>query len=167
MFGCIKSFLIFLYFQFVSEHVVRYSVYSGQDENGLTSYVVHVEVLVGGPNNQGGVSQEPDGSNQGGPGPQDPPSGQQGLLIPVPEVVNGANGIGHDGSGDEGSAHSSVSPSAEVLVTPPVPSGVYLRSPLADLNGRTPPAPRASTIVPEDPSSQENPTAVGPPPHLC
>ena len=81
---------------------MRYSVYFSQDEHGVTNYLVTVEVLVGEPNAQGGVSQEPEGPNRDGPGPQDPPNGQQGFLVPVPEAVNGANGVSHEGGSDGG-----------------------------------------------------------------
>ena len=146
---------------------MRYSVYFSQDEHGVTNYLVTVEVLVGEPNAQGGVSQEPEGPNRDGPGPQDPPNGQQSFLVPVPEAVNGTNGANPEGDSDGGSTHSSISPPPEVLAAPPVPSDLHLRSPLADLNGRTPPAHRAPTTVPETHHDQENPAAAGPQPPLC
>ena len=157
----------FFVFQFVSEHVVRYSVYHGQDQHGVTSYLVNVEVLVGGPNDQGGVSQDPEGPNSDGPGPQDPPSGQQGLLVPQPEGVNGANGDDQTGGDYGGSTHSSLSPPAEVMANLPLPSGFQLRSPLADLNGQIPAATQVSTILPEARHDQENPAATGPQTHSC
>ena len=59
--------------------MLRYSIYSHVDQFGLTSYMVTVQVLVGGATGQDGASQEPGGPNQDGPGPQDPPNGGQSI----------------------------------------------------------------------------------------
>ena len=153
------------FFQCVSEHVIRYSVYGGQDENGVTSYLVTVQILVGESNDQQGVSQDPEGPNGDGPGPQDPPNGQQSFMIPVPQESNGAHGSGAEGDSDDGSTLSSASSRPEGYAVIHEPSDMGPRLPLADLNGRTHPVNWSQTAGAETRPGPENPAELGPQPN--
>ena len=137
-------------------------MYSRQDENGVTSYLVTVQVLVGGSNDQPGASQEPEGPNQDEPGPQDPPNGQQNFMVPAPQESNGATGPDTEGDSDDGSTLSSASSRQEGFAVVQEPSAMDPRAPLADLNGRTHRVPRSQPLGLEFRPGPENPAGLGP-----